>query len=90
MNTRPPKSIVVGYDPENRELTIQMVDEAPLKPLLTGTVFPILLDDFDCKIDDEIARRFGVAILNCLAKFKPELRPLMSSVTQEPRDRPTT
>ncbi|MGF6288463.1 hypothetical protein QFZ98_000296 [Paraburkholderia youngii] len=92
MNTprspQPPKSIVVGFVPEDMELTIQIVDEATLQPLLTGTVFPILLSDFGDKIDDEIARRFAVAILNCLARYKPELVPLMSSVTQEPQKRP--
>jgi len=78
-----PKSIVVNYDQANKELTFQTIDDASLKPLLTGTVYPILLDDFGGKIDDEFARRFGVAILNCLALFKPELKVLMS-VTEQP------
>ncbi|EEA02731.1 conserved hypothetical protein [Burkholderia sp. H160] len=83
MNTRPLKSIVVNFDAANRELTFQTVEDARLKPLLTGTVYPILLDDFGGKIDDEFARRFGVAILNCLALYKPELKLLMS-VTEQP------
>jgi hypothetical protein len=87
MSTRPPKSIVVGYDAENRELTFQTVEDAKLRSLLTGTVYPILLDDFGGRIDDEFARRFGVAILNCLALYKPELKPLMS-VTEQPMERP--
>jgi hypothetical protein len=80
---RQAKSIVVNYDPGNRELSFQTVEETRLKPLLTGTVCPILLDEFGGKIDDEFARRFGVAILNCLALFKPELKDLMS-VTEQP------
>lgn len=59
------------------------MEDTRLKPLLTGTVYPILLDDFGGKIDDEFARRFGAAILNCLALFKPELKSLMS-VTEQP------
>ena len=87
MSTRKPKSLVVDFDPENRELTFQTVEDSKLRPLLTGTVYPILLDDFGGKIDDEFARRFGVAILNCLALYKPELKTLMN-VTEQPMERP--
>lgn len=80
---RKPKSIVVDYDPGGRELTFQTVEDARIKPLLTGTVYPILIDEFGGKIDDEFARRFGAAILNCLALFKPELKELMP-VTEQP------
>lgn len=83
MSTRKPKSIVVSYSPDNRELTFQTVEDSRLQPMLTGTVYPILLDDFGGQIDDEFARRFGVAILNCLALYKPELKALMS-VTEQP------
>ena len=84
-----PKSIVVDYDQANKELTFQTIDDVSLKPFLTGTVYPILLDDFGGTIDDEFARRFGVAILNCLALFKPELKTLMSVTEQSilPPDR---
>ncbi len=85
MSTRPPKSVVVGYDAQNRELTFQTVEDSKLRSLLTGTVYPILLDDFGGRIDDEFARRFGVAILNCLALFKPDLKSLMD-VTEQPID----
>ncbi|WP_407945275.1 hypothetical protein [Paraburkholderia antibiotica] len=47
---------------------------------------PILLDEHDFKIDDEFARRLGVAMLNVIALGQPDIRQYMS-VTQDPVDR---
>jgi hypothetical protein len=48
---------------------------------------PILLDDFDFRLDDEFARRLGVAMLNAIALGQPDIKQYMT-VTQEPIERP--
>lgn len=44
---------------------------------------PILLDEFDYRIDDEFARRFGAAMLNLIATGQPCIEKYVS-VTLEP------
>ncbi|WP_232470068.1 hypothetical protein [Burkholderia ubonensis] len=39
---------------------------------------PILMDDFDYRLDDEFARRLGVAVLNLIALGQPDSKQFMS------------
>ncbi len=48
---------------------------------------PILLDEFEFRLDDEFARRFGGGMLNLIAVGQPEIKQYMT-VTQHPIDRP--
>lgn len=88
MANHPPYSVVLTYDEQQAKFNVQTVDPAKLAPLLAGRLeLPILLDEFDYKIDDEFARRLGVAMLNMIALGKPELKQYMS-VTPGPIPRP--
>ncbi|NML31150.1 hypothetical protein HHL14_09915 [Paraburkholderia sp. G-4-1-8] len=87
MVSHPPYSVVLTYSEENQALTVQSVDPAEVAPLVAGKIkMPILLDEHDFKIDDEFARRLGVAMLNVIALGQPDIRQYMS-VTQDPVDR---
>lgn len=46
----------------------------------------IVLDDFDYKLDDEFARRLGVATLNLIALGQPDIKQTISA-SQEPKER---
>ncbi|MFT4063441.1 hypothetical protein [Paraburkholderia sp.] len=84
MATHPPYSVVLSYDEHQQKFSVQTADPAKLVPLLAGKLdMPILLDEFDYRIDDEFARRLGVAMLNLLALGKPDLKQYMS-VTPRP------
>jgi hypothetical protein len=48
---------------------------------------PVLLDEFDFRIDDEFVRRFGGGVLNLIAVGQPEIKQYMS-FTPHPIDRP--
>ncbi|PTB18260.1 hypothetical protein C9I57_24075 [Trinickia symbiotica] len=88
MANHPPYSVVLTYDESEGKFNVQTVDPAKLAPLLAGRLeMPILLDEFDYKVDDEFARRLGVAMLNLIALGKPELKQYMS-VTPGPIPRP--
>jgi hypothetical protein len=88
MANHPPYSVVLTYDEQQEKFNVQTVDPAKLAPLLSGRLeMPILLDEFDYKVDDEFARRLGVAMLNLIALGKPELKRYMS-VTPGPIPRP--
>ncbi|MFL9983122.1 hypothetical protein [Paraburkholderia sediminicola] len=87
MANYPPRSVVVTYDEDSQQLILQLVDPAKLAPLLARTLkAPILLDEFDFKLDDEFARRFGGGVLNLIAVGQPEIKQYMT-VTQHPIDR---
>jgi hypothetical protein len=87
MAVDPPRSVVLNYDQEQQRLTVKLVEPAKLAPLLAGLFeVPILLDDFDFRLDDEFARRLGVAMLNAIALGYPDIKQYMS-VTQKPIDR---
>ncbi|MGF6837400.1 hypothetical protein QF001_001267 [Paraburkholderia youngii] len=89
MATHPPYSVVLTYTEDRQRLTVQTVDPARLAPLLAGKIeMPIFLDKYDFKLDDEFARRLGVAILNVIALGQPDIKQYMS-VTQEPIDKPS-
>ncbi|CAE6709169.1 hypothetical protein G2912_01790 [Paraburkholderia aspalathi] len=82
----PPRSVVLKYDQNSQRLNVQLVEPAKLAPFLAGKfTVPILLDDFDFKLDDEFARRLGVAMLNAIALGQPEIKQYMT-VTQDPID----
>ncbi|MEA3085183.1 MAG: hypothetical protein QOC89_2880 [Paraburkholderia sp.] len=89
MNIDSPRSVVLNYDQDSQRLNVQLVEPAQLASILAGKfTVPILLDDFDFRLDDEFARRLGVAMLNAGALGQPEIKQYMT-VTQEPIERPS-
>ncbi|MFM0266353.1 hypothetical protein [Paraburkholderia sediminicola] len=87
MTKFPPCSVVVTYNEDRQQLILQSVSPARLAPLLAGAIeMPILLDEFDFRLDDEFARRFGGGVLNLIAVGQPEIKQYMT-VTQHPIDR---
>jgi hypothetical protein len=89
MATHPPYSVVLTYAEDREQFTVQTVDPARLAPLVAGKIeMPILLDEHDFKLDDEFARRLGVAMLNLIALGQPDIKQYMS-VTQEPINKPS-
>jgi hypothetical protein len=79
MATHPPYSVVLTYNEDQQKFNVQTADPAKLAPLLAGRLdMPILLEEFDHRIDDEFARRLGVAVLNLIALGKPDLKQYMS------------
>jgi len=84
MATHPPYSVVLTYAEDRQMMIVQAVDPAKLAPLVAGKLeMPILFDEFDFKLDDEFARRLGVAMLNLIALGQPEIMQYMTA-TQEP------
>jgi hypothetical protein len=89
MATHPPYSVVLTYSEDQQMFVVQTIDPAKLASLVAGKIeMPILLDEFNFKLDDEFARRLGVAMLNLIALGKPEIKQYMC-VTQEPKHRDT-
>ncbi|MFM0095906.1 hypothetical protein PQQ87_09855 [Paraburkholderia nemoris] len=89
MANYPPRSVVVTYDEDSQQLILQLVDPAKLAPLLARTLkAPILLDEFDFRLDDEFVRRFGGGVLNLIALGQPDIKQYMS-FTPHPIDRPS-
>ncbi|CAE6841601.1 hypothetical protein R69658_06751 [Paraburkholderia aspalathi] len=85
----PPCSVVASYDEDRQQLILQSVAPAGLATLLARTVeIPILLDEFDFRLDDEFVRRFGGGLLNLIALGQPELKQYMT-FTPHPIDRPS-
>lgn len=85
MTKLPPRSVVLNYDQDSQPLNVQLVEPAKLAPLLAGKfTVPILLDDFDFRLDDEFARWLGVAMLNAIALGQQYM-----TVTLEPIERPS-
>ena len=84
MATHPPYSVVLTYAEDRQMMIVQAVDPAKLAPLVAGKLeMPILFDEFDFKLDDEFARRLGVAMLNLIALGQHEIMQYMTA-TQEP------
>ncbi|WP_175689602.1 hypothetical protein [Burkholderia anthina] len=82
-----PYAVVVMYDEDQQRLTVKAADSDKLTPQLQGVLeMPILLDEFDYRIDDEFARRLGAAMLNLIAAGQPGIEKYMS-VTLEPISR---
>ncbi|NKJ48151.1 hypothetical protein CIC12_15665 [Burkholderia sp. SG-MS1] len=89
MAVDPPRSVVLNYDEEQQRLTVKLVEPAKLAPLLAGLFeVPILLDDFDFRLDDEFARRLGVGMLNAIALGQPDIKQYMT-LTLPPVNRPS-
>ncbi|PFH19723.1 hypothetical protein [Burkholderia sp. JKS000303] len=82
-----PYAVVVIYDEDQQSLIVKAADPDKLAPQLQGVLeMPILLDEFDYRIDDEFARRLGAAMLNLIAAGQPCIEKYMS-VTLEPLPR---
>jgi hypothetical protein len=80
----PALSVVLTYAEDRQMMIAQTVDPAKLSPLVAGKLeMPILFDEFDFKLDDEFARRLGIAVLNLIALGQPEITQHMTA-TQEP------
>jgi len=89
MTKFPPCSVVVTYDEDRQRLIVQSVSSARVAPVLAGEIeVPVLLDEFDFRIDDEFVRRFGGGVLNLIALGQPEIKQYMTC-TQHPIDRPS-
>ncbi|KWI36366.1 hypothetical protein WM04_06940 [Burkholderia ubonensis] len=81
MTTHPPYSVVLSFAGDHFD--VQAVDQKRIATAIAGALnMPILMDDFDYKLDDEFARRLGVAVLNLIALGQPEIKPFIS-VTQD-------
>ncbi|MGA7782892.1 MAG: hypothetical protein WCA85_35010 [Paraburkholderia sp.] len=89
MTNVPPRSIVVTYDEDRQQLILQSVDPARRASLIAGAAeMPILLDEFDFRLDDEFARRFGCSVLSLIALGQPELKQYLTAA-QYPLDKPS-
>jgi hypothetical protein len=84
MANHPPYSVVLTYKADLEQLVVHAVDPNRVAPLVAGALeMPILLDEYDFKLNDEFARRLGVAILNLIGAGQPDIKQYMT-VTQEP------
>ncbi|WP_408429612.1 hypothetical protein [Paraburkholderia fungorum] len=60
MAKHPPYSVVLTCLEDREEFALQAVDRSRFAPLVAGQfVVPILLDEFDFKLDDEFAQGLG-------------------------------
>jgi hypothetical protein len=81
-----PYSVIVTYVEDCQQLIVQAVEPAKLTTIVAEKLeMPILLDEYDFKLDDEFARRLGVAMLNLIALGQPNIEKYMN-VTQQPID----
>ncbi|MBW9108000.1 hypothetical protein [Paraburkholderia phenoliruptrix] len=81
-----PYAVIVTYAEDRQQLIVQAVDPATLASSVAGKLeMPILLKECDLKLDDEFARRLGVAMLNLIALGQPKIEQYMN-VTQQPID----
>lgn len=86
MATHPPYAVVLTYSEDRQSLLVQAADPAKVAPVVAGKLeMPIVLEDYGFKLDDEFARRLGVAMLNLIALGQPDIKQYMS-VTPEPVD----
>jgi hypothetical protein len=70
--------VVLTYIEEQKMLSVRAVEPEKIAPLLTDKLdLPILLEEFDFKLDDEFARRLGKAVLNLIALGQPEITQYM-------------
>lgn len=89
MTNFPRCSVVVTYDEDNQQLILQSVAPAKLASAVAGALkMPILLDEFDFRLDDEFVRRFGGGVLNLIALGQPDIKQYMT-FTPHPIDRPS-
>ncbi|ANB77000.1 hypothetical protein AYM40_33285 [Paraburkholderia phytofirmans OLGA172] len=86
MTIDPPRSVVLNYDQDSQTLNVQLVGPAKLASFLAGKfTVPILLDEFDFRLDDAFARRLGAAMLSLIALGQPDIKRYIS-VTHDPID----
>ncbi|WP_063550053.1 hypothetical protein [Burkholderia territorii] len=82
MANHPPYSVVLSLVGDHFD--VRAVEREKLAPAAAGALMmPILLSEFDYKLDDEFARRLGVAVLNLIALGQPEVKRFIS-ITQDP------
>ncbi|MDE1004483.1 hypothetical protein PQR68_22970 [Paraburkholderia agricolaris] len=85
----PPCSVLVTYDQDRQQLILQSVERARIATALKGAIeMPVLLDEFEFKLDDEFARRFGAGVLSLIALGQPDLKQYIT-FTEAPTDRPS-
>lgn len=84
MANHPPYSVVLSFTGDSFD--VRAVEKEKIAASIADSLaIPILLDEFDYKLDDEFARRLGVVMLNLIALGQPDIKQFMS-VTQEPTD----
>ncbi|RDJ97199.1 hypothetical protein DLM46_38705 [Paraburkholderia lacunae] len=85
----PPCSVVVTYDQDRQQLIFQSVEKGRIASALKGAIeMPVLLDEFEFRLDDEFARRFGASVLTLIALGQPDIKQYMT-FTEAPIDRPS-
>jgi hypothetical protein len=83
MATRAPYSVVLTNAEDRTMMTVHALDPAKLAPLVSGKLeMPILLDDFNFKLDGDFARRLGGMVLLTLASGSKFLKNHLSIRTQ--------
>ncbi|WP_042318890.1 hypothetical protein [Paraburkholderia caledonica] len=78
-----PYDVVLSYTNDPKQLVVHTVEVAKLAPLLAERMELPVWDEGDSTIDDEFARRLGVAMLNLIALGQPGIKQYMR-VTQDP------
>ncbi|SAK87725.1 hypothetical protein AWB76_06224 [Caballeronia temeraria] len=85
MSTHHPYSVVLTYHEDQQRLSIHAVEPEHIAPLLVSKLeMPVLLDEFNFSLDDEFARRLGVAVLNLIALGQPEIKQYMHVTATPP------
>ncbi|AME24197.1 hypothetical protein [Burkholderia sp. PAMC 26561] len=77
----PKRSIVIDFSAEDARLLVYPVEREKTQSIIANALeIPILFDEAASRVgdryqlDDEFARRFGVAMLNLLALSYPDLK----------------
>ncbi|KVR04715.1 hypothetical protein WK09_28950 [Burkholderia ubonensis] len=85
MANHPPYSVILSFTGDSFD--VRAVEKEKIAATTADSLaIPILLDEFDHKLDDEFARRLGVAMLNLIALGQPDIKRFMA-VTQDPESR---
>jgi hypothetical protein len=80
-SNHPKRSIIIDFSAEDARLLVYPVEREKTQPIIADALeIPILFDEAAAQVgdryqlDDEFARRLGVAMLNLLALSYPELK----------------
>jgi hypothetical protein len=80
-SNHPKRSIIIDYSAEDARLLVYPVEREKTRSIIADALeIPILFDEAAAQVgdryqlDDEFARRLGVAMLNLLALSYPELK----------------
>jgi hypothetical protein len=80
-SNHPKRSIIIDFSAEDARLLVYPVEREKTQTIIADALeIPILFDESAAQVgdryllDDEFARRFGVAMLNLLALSYPELK----------------